>query len=1206
MMLVIWLTLMLGLSDSIGAIKDQKISEALFYPFGEDVGDTMQPPGHCALSTAVPILANFPFFNASHRTLFVNSNGVISFLQPVPGYTPQPFPMLGRIITPFWSNIHTEYNDGRIYYRQSTDEILLNRATQDVRKTFSSKGFYFFKAKWIFIGTWHNVTHFDGNRTTPVNSFQVVLITDEKHSVAMFNYGWLSWPTEAMWGGISGSAQVGFNAGDEVHFLALPGSRQPNIIQVGQTSNVGLKGRWMFRVDSATIEASNSCETEPEKCAVHQQFDVKANSCLDVAPAFDCPTLDGPVVINRRWVEFYCTIPTKTTNDQSAAFNVTFLFNGEPAATVPSIVVQFPDRKATLHEKHLNHKLIGKWISCQVSSYWRNTKTIRYSRTVTSSNSYWAGIEVSTDIISVHEGDPNPATLTLKSTIPITCDKDTTDPCHLTLQLSSSPDIFIKGKNNQVVCSFTLREEDWKPAERKAYREGERIEVYAKIDYTVSSPRYNSLTIDINKLQEKETANGEKYMNMWSKHRLPDIMVYHHDAPQGVCRATGDPNLTTFDRLFYAVYASGEFAYVQTTTGNPIEVQVRHKPCGQAVSCACGVAIREKDLILIADKCTDNILRTVTPNEIQILPDGVGIKQDENGRSFQMTLPSRVRVVGYVTSWGMNIEISVTSAEYRRTEGLCGSFDQNMVNDLNVKGSNQIHSSLNFESLSEVVESWRIPSGASLFDGKPSKLNEGQAEQATNDDDGQSFCTCPKPESGCANTVFDNTLQVGGNKRFRRNTLRRTRKRLPNDQLPPVNRRRRDLSGRSADVEMTDDIDWEYNGSAFNYSSPEPARPVNVSRVTEEDARRHCQRLLWDESPMRTTCENLVSMNDVNGVIDKCVSDIRMTGDLSWADDKIPEIQNLCIFEAMTANITESNSTIEEIVSVVQQITAVVCLPQDCSGHGNCSKGTCICNKGYVGSDCALSEDAVPNINRTLGPASCDLDRYLCQKVAMVTKNVKSLPKLVCKVEVTKSDNSTESFETAASVETMDTSSCKLPTEVLQGSLRLIRTTSTPTTSPAEVEPVDFYSLPHGNPVLHYSISISNNGRLFSNIRPLIVYDSMCFSCDGLHCTRKEATCVINGYCFTNGQRNPFNPDCDRCNISVSKALWTKASDSLCNPCLSSPCSEGITCLSSLKGKYRCIEKPTQTDLTVTLVAIVTVVAVILTVIVVFFMIRRK
>lgn len=82
----------------------------------------------------------------------------------------------------------------------------------------------------------------------------------------------------------------------------------------------------------------------------------------------------------------------------------------------------------------------------------------------------------------------------------------------------------------------------------------------------------------------------------------------------------------------------------------------------------------------------------------------------------------------------------------------------------------------------------------------------------------------------------------------------------------------------------------------------------------------------------------------------------------------------------------------------VSYVSAFICI------HINTLNRFCAdtLSTGYVGSDCALSEDAVPNIIRTLGPSSCDLDRYRCQKVEMVTKDVKSLPNLVCKVEVTK------------------------------------------------------------------------------------------------------------------------------------------------------------------------------------------------------------
>lgn len=65
--------------------------------------------------------------------------------------------------------------------------------------------------------------------------------------------------------------------------------------------------------------------------------------------------------------------------------------------------------------------------------------------------------------------------------------------------------------------------------------------------------------------------------------------------------------------------------------------------------------------------------------------------------------------MGYVNSWGITAEIYVTSSEYRRTEGLCGSLDSNPHNDLKVKGAN---GTMNYAvaPVNDVVESWRFVS----------------------------------------------------------------------------------------------------------------------------------------------------------------------------------------------------------------------------------------------------------------------------------------------------------------------------------------------------------------------------------------------------------------------------------------------------------------------------------------------------------------
>lgn len=117
----------------------------------------------------------------------------------------------------------------------------------------------------------------------------------------------------------------------------------------------------------------------------------------------------------------------------------------------------------------------------------------------------------------------------------------------------------------------------------------------------------------------------------------------------------------------------------------------------------CGVAARENDIILVADKCTGSRLHFITYTYNNKLHEGAGIKRDDNGRVFEINLPSKVKVVGYVNWWGISVEIYVTSSEVRRTEGLCGSLDNNHGNDLTVKGRNEVSNSVN-----EAVESWRF------------------------------------------------------------------------------------------------------------------------------------------------------------------------------------------------------------------------------------------------------------------------------------------------------------------------------------------------------------------------------------------------------------------------------------------------------------------------------------------------------------------
>lgn len=93
---------------------------------------------------------------------------MISFNVQVSQFTPEAFPLSDSraFIAPLWADVHNGIR-GDVYYRESTEPQLLQRATRDVRKYF--KHLDAFTAAWVFVATWHQVTFYGGSQTTPVS-----------------------------------------------------------------------------------------------------------------------------------------------------------------------------------------------------------------------------------------------------------------------------------------------------------------------------------------------------------------------------------------------------------------------------------------------------------------------------------------------------------------------------------------------------------------------------------------------------------------------------------------------------------------------------------------------------------------------------------------------------------------------------------------------------------------------------------------------------------------------------------------------------------------------------------------------------------------------------------------------------------------------------------------------------------------------------
>ena len=174
-------------------------TQDILYPYGPGHRDLETPKMDDGSSPEISLLIPFVFFNIPYRSIYVspdwnslvvcyfitltgfianlflcpqvNNNGVISFNVQVSQFTPEGFPLSDSrsFIAPLWADVHNGIR-GDVYYRESTEREILERATQDVRKYF--KNVPTFTATWVFIATWHQVTFYGGSQTTPVKSHQ--------------------------------------------------------------------------------------------------------------------------------------------------------------------------------------------------------------------------------------------------------------------------------------------------------------------------------------------------------------------------------------------------------------------------------------------------------------------------------------------------------------------------------------------------------------------------------------------------------------------------------------------------------------------------------------------------------------------------------------------------------------------------------------------------------------------------------------------------------------------------------------------------------------------------------------------------------------------------------------------------------------------------------------------------------------------------
>ncbi|KAJ8041477.1 Alpha-tectorin [Holothuria leucospilota] len=263
-------------------------AQSVLFPYGEEVGDDLMVEGDEATTSSIILSEDLIIFGDHVYTFHVNTNGVISVNNAFVTFYPKFIPFTispdepSFFIAPFYADIDTSGGRGNIYYRYvgraDENDYLFKRVQRMVDAAFFDIRFInkTFEGEFMLIVTWDSVSYFsEEDKANHTNTFQAVLISDgEVESYAIFNYENISWTTGVSpnskanpdgTGGTPGAmAKVGFNYGDGVKGFMLNVSGTDDVINMDETSNIGIPGRWIFRLDQAEIEAPS--ETIRTRC----------------------------------------------------------------------------------------------------------------------------------------------------------------------------------------------------------------------------------------------------------------------------------------------------------------------------------------------------------------------------------------------------------------------------------------------------------------------------------------------------------------------------------------------------------------------------------------------------------------------------------------------------------------------------------------------------------------------------------------------------------------------------------------------------------------------------------------------------------------------------------------------------------------------------------------------------------------------------
>lgn len=212
-----------------------------------DFGETELPrndDGSAAVDVSAVFEDGLNFFGNSYSSIYVNTNGNITFGRSLSTYTPNGITgSTTPIIAAFWADVDTRISGGL----PDSQPIYVDVDTE----------------RDVVTMTWSQVGYFSGG-ADKLNSFQIQLFDrGEGDFDIVFRYQDINWTTGNASGGTGGLggtvARAGFSAGNGTDFYELAQSGdQAAILELENTAgNTGVQGLYLFKVRNGEISVGD-------------------------------------------------------------------------------------------------------------------------------------------------------------------------------------------------------------------------------------------------------------------------------------------------------------------------------------------------------------------------------------------------------------------------------------------------------------------------------------------------------------------------------------------------------------------------------------------------------------------------------------------------------------------------------------------------------------------------------------------------------------------------------------------------------------------------------------------------------------------------------------------------------------------------------------------------------------------------------------